>query len=97
MGIIDNYESREEHYPEFVSLFQNKILPIRLQFEPINQELLRSAPVPFPPKVDPKEVSYVKKTINIESKIFDFCKLYFESGHTIQNQPIIPIHTVFLI
>ena len=74
LGILDNYESLDEYFPDFVSIFQNKILPLVLQTNSFNQKLMRSAPSPFPPKVDPKDVSFVKKTVKIEWMFPDFCK-----------------------
>ena len=67
LGILDNYETRNGHYPDFVSFFQSKILPAVLQTN-YNSKLLRKAPTTFPPDVNPEGINFVKKTIKVDWK-----------------------------
>ena len=67
LGILDNYESRNGHYPDFVSFFQSIILPAVLQTN-YNSKLLRKAPTTFPPDVNPEDINYVTKTIKVDWK-----------------------------
>ena len=73
LGILDNYETRNGHFPDFVSFFQSKILPAVLQTN-YNSKLLRKAPTAFPPDVNPEGINFVKKTIKVDWK-YKGCKI----------------------
>ena len=68
LNILNNFDTLDEHYPDFVSFFQCRVLPIALQSGNFNQDLVRVAPTAFPPSVDPSEVNFVSKTVS--DKIF---------------------------
>ena len=68
LGILDNFDTRDEHFPDYVSAFQGKILSSVLQTIDYNPKLIRNAPTTFPPYVNPEEVNFVTKTITIDWK-----------------------------
>ena len=78
LGILDNYETRNGHYPDFVSFFQSTILPAVLQTN-YNSKLIRKAPTTFPPDINPEEVNYVTKIIKVDWKYKrpEGCKIIF--------------------
>ena len=67
LGILDNFDTRDEHFPDYVPAFQGKILSSVLQTD-YNPKLIRNAPTTFPPYVNPEEVNFVTKTITIDWK-----------------------------
>ena len=67
LGILDNYDIRDKHYPDFVSFFQNQFLPSVLQTD-YNSKLIRKAPTTFPPDVNSEEVNFVTKTMKVDWK-----------------------------
>ena len=67
LGILDNFDTRDEHFPEYVSAFQGKLLSSVLQPD-YNPKLIRSAPTTFPPSVNPAEVNFVTKTVKVDWK-----------------------------
>ena len=67
LGILDNYDNRDEHYPDYVSFFQSNLLPSVLQTD-YNLKLITKAPKTFPPDVNPDEVNFVTKTMNVDWK-----------------------------
>ena len=67
LGILDNFDTRDEHFPEYVSAFQGKLLSSVLQTD-YNPKLIRSAPTTFPPSVNPEEVNFVRKTVKVDGK-----------------------------
>ena len=76
LGILDNYDIRDKHYPDFVSFFQSRILPSILQTD-YNPKLIRKAPASFPPDVSLEEVKIVTKTMKVDWKYEkpDGCKI----------------------
>ena len=78
LGILDDYETKNGYYPEFVSFFQSKILPAVLQSN-YNSKLIRKAPTTFPPDINPEEVNYVTKIIKVDWKYKkpEGCKIIF--------------------
>ena len=68
LNILNNFDTLDEHYPDFVSFFQCRVLPIALQSGNFNQDLVRVAPTAFPPSVNPSEVTFVTKTVPIQWK-----------------------------
>ena len=77
LGILDNYDIRDEHYPDFVSYFQSKILPSALQTD-YNSKLISKAPATFPPDVHTEDVRFVTKTMKVDWKYDNSgqCKIY---------------------
>ena len=67
LGILDNYDIRDKHYPDYVSFFQNQFLPSVLQTD-YNSKLIRKLPASFPPDINPEEVKFVTKTIKVDWK-----------------------------
>ena len=67
LGILDNFDTRDEHFPDYVSAFQGKLLSSVLQTD-YNPKLIRSAPTSFPPYVNPEEVNFVTKTVTVDWK-----------------------------
>ena len=68
LEILNNYETRDEHFPDYVPFFQRFVLPMALQQSDYNPDLIRTAPTAFPPSVDPNEASFVTKSIPIKWK-----------------------------
>ena len=68
LEILNNYETRDEHFPDFVPFFQRFVLPMALQQSNYNPDLIRTAPTAFPPSIDPNEVNFVTKSVSIKWK-----------------------------
>ena len=68
LEILNNYDTKDDHFPIYVAFFQSQVLPMVLQTSNYNPDLIRIAPTPFPPKVDPSEASFVSKSVHIKWK-----------------------------
>lgn len=66
LNILNNFDKLDQHFPDFVPMFQSRILPLVLQSSNYNKELVRTAPAAFPPKIDASEADFVTKTVPIK-------------------------------
>ena len=68
LEILNNYDTRDDHFPDYVPFFQRFVLPMALQQSDYNPDLIRTAPTAFPPGVDPNKANFVTKSVPIKWK-----------------------------